>query len=177
MPTRPPLYVPPPASPPVAQPSTPPSTPTTPKPDPTPVVSAPPPTSTGKDCGCDLKGLQATIEALQQQLANLKLEPGPAGPEGPQGPKGDPGEVGPAGPAGKDGKDADGAKLAELEQTIIDLQNQIKLLRQGQPPILTVQIEDYDTGSVLESSQIRVGKEPLVLRLKGIKVQAPLVSP
>lgn len=142
-----------------------------------PVVSAPPTTSTGKDCGCDLKGLQATIEALQQQLANLKLEPGPAGP---QGPKGDPGEVGKdgaPGPAGKDGQDADGAKLAELEQTIINLQNQINLLKNGQPPILTVQIEDYDTGSVLESSQIRVGKEPLVLRLKGIKVQAPLVSP
>lgn len=146
-----------------------------------PVVSAPPTTAnSSKDCGCDLKGLQATIEALQQQLANLKLEPGPAGPEGPQGPKGDPGEAGKdgaPGPAGKDGKDADGAKLAELEQTIINLQNQVNLLKQGQPPILTVQIEDYDTGSVLESSQIRVGKEPLVLRLKGIKVQAPLVSP
>lgn len=129
--TRPPLYVPPPEKPPVAQPSA----PTTPKPDPTPVVSVPPKsTDSGKDCGCDLKGLQATIAALQEQLGKLKLEPGPAGPEGPQGPKGDPGEAGPAGKDGKDGKDADGANVAALEARIAALEQSVIELKGNLSP-------------------------------------------
>lgn len=171
MPSRPPLYVPPPEKPPVAQP-------TTPKPDPTPVVSLPPkPTNAGKDCGCDLKGLQATIAALQEQLGKLKLEPGPAGPEGPQGPKGDSGEAGPAGKDGAPGKDADGAKIAELEATIINLQQQVVQLKKGIPPVLTVQVVDETTGAIVDTSTVRVGVEPLILHLHPVKVQAPLVSP
>ena len=170
VPTQPPLYVPPPR-----QPDKPPA----PKqPDPSTPPNVPlKPVGDGNDCSCDLAALQATIEALQTQLANLKPQPGPAGPAGPAGPQGPKGEPGAQGPPGAAGKDVDPDVMVKIQQTIVNLQQSVTVLQKGQPPILTVQIEDYDTGVVIESSQVRVGQEPLVLRLKGIKVQAPLVSP
>ena len=56
------------------------------------------------------------------------------------------------------------------------LQQQINAIK-GSPPILNVEIQDYDTGKVLERAQVRLNEDTLSLRLRGVKVQAPLVGP
>lgn len=42
------------------------------------------------------------LNALEQGIANIELEPGPEGPRGPEGPEG---PEGPRGPAGNDGEE------------------------------------------------------------------------
>ena len=68
--------------------------------------------------GRKIRALEATVAALQKELAEVKKNgagqaaqaaqpiagpPGPQGPPGPAGPAGPQGEVGPAGPAGPAG--------------------------------------------------------------------------
>jgi len=50
-----------------------------------------------------ISNLQAQINALQVELDNIQLTPGPAGPQGPAGSDGADGAVGAAGPAGPQG--------------------------------------------------------------------------
>ena len=51
-----------------------------------------------------ISNLQAQINALQVELDNIQLTPGPAGPQGPAGSDGADGAVGAAGPAGPQGQ-------------------------------------------------------------------------
>ena len=56
-----------------------------------------------QDRASRLAAIEAMVEALKQDLANIQLTPGPAGPQGLQGLQGEPGIAGPVGPAGLQG--------------------------------------------------------------------------
>ena len=150
MPVRPPLYVPPPAV-------KPPPQVVQPKPDPKP-VSATEPT--------DLSKLIASIDALQKQVAEIELKPGPAGPAGP---KGDPG---PAGKDGADRKDADSTTINLAITEINAVKARVDKLQNQLDTPLTVQILD-ENGQVRQQTSVHLGKEPLRLKLVPVHPASP----
>lgn len=75
-----------------------------------------------RDCQCDLAGVRAQLSQVQQELGQLKLQPGAPGPAGPPGLPGTPGAP------GKDGRDADAAELLALRQRVEALESVLKNL-------------------------------------------------
>ncbi|MDT2844665.1 hypothetical protein [Vagococcus lutrae] len=57
-----------------------------------------------------INNIVADINAINDELANIQLTPGPKGDKGDTGPKGEKGDTGAQGPAGKDGKDGFGTE-------------------------------------------------------------------
>lgn len=91
----------------------------------------------GNDRSSRIAEIEAAIAALQQELADIELTPGPEGPEGPQGepgpagPQGEPGpqgEIGPQGPQGEPG--SSGTSGVETEPRVTRVSADPRIHRQ-----------------------------------------------